>query len=84
MQRAQLCYLIEQIVCCKTVFFNVVTTTSYVFLTVMDKGLDAMLMKTCTSRVHPLLPSVLLKCTAHYLTTLTNTAWSPQIFSKCL
>ena len=31
MQRAQLCYLIEQIVCCKTVFFNVVTTISSAF-----------------------------------------------------
>jgi len=49
-QRAQYHYLIEQILSYKTLFFNIVITTSYAFSLVMNKSLHATLVKICTSR----------------------------------
>ena len=40
--------------CCKTLFFNIVTTLTNAFLTMMNKSLHAMLLKICTSRGDPL------------------------------
>ena len=42
---------IEQILCYKTLFFNIVTIISCAFLTAVNKSLHAMLIKMCTSRV---------------------------------
>ena len=81
MQRAQWHYLVEESLTCKTLLFNMITT-SYTCLPVMNKSLRAVLIKICTSRddPHSLLP--LLKCTTHCLTVLTPTIWSPSVFSK--
>ena len=57
--------------CCKTLFFNIVTTLTNAFLTMMNKSLHAMLLKICTSGGDPLSP--LLKhttTTSHPLTGL--------------
>jgi len=56
-QRAQLQYLMEQIFTYKTLFFNLITTTSYAFLPVMNKSLHATLVKICTSKGDPLFHS---------------------------
>ena len=62
--KSTLC-LIEQILSYKTVFFNIVTTISYVFSPVMNFRLHAMLIKTCISGGDPQLLASLLNCTAH-------------------
>ena len=74
-ERAQELYLIEQILRYKSLFFNIVTTISYVFPPEMNKSLHAVLGKICTSRGAPLL--LPLKCTTHHLSVLTSTVRSP-------
>ena len=64
--------------CCKTLFFNIVTTLTNAFLTMMNKSLHAMLLKICTSGGDPLSP--LLK---HTTTTSHPLTGSSQTFSKC-
>jgi len=64
----------------KMLFCNIVATTNYPFLPVMNKALHAALTKICTSRGDPLSP--LLKHIIHSLTVPTSAVWSPQIFIK--
>jgi len=42
-------YLVEQIPSYKTLFFNIVTTISYAFLSAVNKSLNTALIKICTS-----------------------------------
>jgi len=65
-----------------TIFFNVVTFTSYAFSPAMNNSVHSMLVKICTSRGDPQSLSPLLKCTIHHLTVLTATVWFPSTFSK--
>ena len=46
--------MIEQILSYKTLFFNIVTTISYVFLSAINKRLNAALVKIRTSGGDPL------------------------------
>ena len=75
--------MIEQILCYKTPFFNIVTTTSYALSLVTEKSLHVILQAwlSGTWLVFTQL-SPLLKCTTHRLTVLTSTAWSSSTFSK--
>jgi len=75
-------YLIERIPSCKTLFFNTITTISYVFSPVMNKSLNAMLVTICTSRGDPRFLSPLLKRTTHHQTVPTSTVWSLSILSE--
>ena len=61
-------------------FLNIVTMISYAFSLTINKSLHAMVVHICTSGDEPLLPSPLLKHTTHYLTTLTSTVRSPEMF----
>ena len=67
----------KQVLNCKTLFFNIVTTISYAFLPLMNKILHAAFTKICIKGGDPLSLSPLLKCTAHCLTVLTST---PKMF----
>jgi len=53
--------MIEHILSYETLFFNIVTTISYVFLPVMNKSLHSVLIKICTSGGDPLWLLPLLK-----------------------
>jgi len=57
--------LIEQILNDKTLFFNIVTTISYLFSPAMNKSLHAMLVKICTSRGDPLSLLTVLELGTH-------------------
>ena len=64
----------------KTLFFNIVTTINYAFLPVMNKSLNAMLVKKCTAIQHWLLFHTAVTTAElhqHILTVLTFTVWSP-------
>ena len=65
-----------------TIFFNIVTTTSYAFLPAMNRSLHAALVKIYTSADYPLSLFPLLKHTTPCLTVLIFTVWSPSTFSK--
>ena len=65
--------MIEQILSCRTVLFNIFTTISYMLLQTMIKSLHAALIKICTSIGDPLPLSPLLKCTTCCLTVLAST-----------
>ena len=60
-QRAQQHCLTEQNSSYKTLFYNVVSTISYVFLPMMNKSLYAILVKICTCGSDPQSLSPLLK-----------------------
>ena len=68
-------YLIEQILSYKTLFFDIITTMSCAFSSVMNESLHAVFIEVCTCGGDPLLP--LLKCTVHCLSVLTPTVWFP-------
>jgi len=82
LQKAQSQFLMKQIFSYKTLFFNVVTTISSVFLPAMIKSLCATLVKIYASGGDPLSLTPLLKCTTHCLTALTSTTWSPRTSCK--
>ena len=68
----------------KSLLFNIVPTSSYAFLTAMNKSLRSTLVNICTSTTDTLPLWSLLKCTTHHPTALTSTIWSPEMFSKSL
>jgi len=57
-----------------TIFFNIVSTISYVLSRAVSKSLRAMLVTTCSSRGDPLSPLPLLK------RTITATLWLHPLF----
>jgi len=63
-KKAQRFYLIEEILSYKTLFYNIVTTTSYAFLPAMNKNLHATPVKIHTSGREPLfhVTSLLEEC----------------------
>ena len=69
----------EQMLSYKTLFFNIVTTTSCVFSPAMNKSPSAVLIKIYTSRGYLLLLLPLLKCTT------CPSLWSYPLFGlhKC-
>ena len=69
--------LMEQILSCRTLFFNTFTIISYVFLPTTNMSLHARLVNICTSRGELLSLSPLLRHTTHCFTALTSTVWSP-------
>ena len=72
-QRTQQNYLTEKILAYKTLLFNIITTSSYTFLPMINN---------CTSRSDPLSTSPLLKHTTHCLTVFTSTTQLPSVFSN--
>lgn len=69
--------LIEQILSSKIIFLNIVTTVSYACSSVMNKCLQAVLMKICSVEV-----THSWNVPAHCLAVLTSTAWSPEVCSE--
>jgi len=82
-ERAQLYYLIEQILIYKTLFSNTVTTISYALLPTMNKSMHAMLVKICMAIQNVACLSWhchhCWKGTTHHLTVFTSTVWLPYI-----
>ena len=74
--------MVEQILNYKTLFFGIVTTSSYALSPVKHQNLHATFEKVCTSGDDPLLLLPLLKHTTYCLTVLTSTVWFPSVFSK--
>lgn len=69
--------MIEQILSYRTLFFNAVTVISNVFMPVINKSLNAALVKIGMNGDDPLLLLPILKHTTHHVTVLPSTVWSP-------